>query len=469
MEHMSFDEIVSAVHGEVVLKGDYSEFNAVSTDTRKIEKKDIFVALKGENFNGNEYIKTASEKGAAICIVDEILYKDDEISKSTTIVKVKDTKQALLDLAEAYRAKLNLKVVAITGSAGKTSTKDLVAAALSGKYKVFKTAGNFNNQIGLPLMIFKLDNSYDIAVLEMGMNNFNEIHTMAKAAQPDIALITNVGTAHIGNLGSRENILKAKMEITDFFNDENILIINGDNDMLGTIKDKQYSIVKSGIECEIDFKAVNIKLGENCVDFEVAEKNNSTKENFHLDIPGKHTILNAMLAVTCGRVMNMSYQEIRQGLKNLQSTSMRMEIIEGNKFTIINDCYNANPDSMKAAIDVLKNSKGKRKIAVLGIMGELGEVAFASHKQVGEYAAQNNIDLFVTIGEYNKAYEEGFKLAGSGKSVSGNDKYRAFENYDGAVDFLVKEYLQKEDTVLVKASRAAKFETIVEKLKKSNS
>ncbi len=466
---MNFDEIVSAVHGEVVLKGEYSGFNAVNTDTRKIEKEDIFVALKGENFNGNEYIKTASEKGAAICIVDEILYKDEEIKKNTTIVKVKDTKQALLDLAEAYRAKLNLKVVAITGSAGKTSTKDLVAAALSGKYKVFKTAGNFNNQIGLPLMIFKLDNSYDIAVLEMGMNNFNEIHTMAKAARPDVALITNVGTAHIGNLGSRENILKAKMEITNFFNEKSILIINGDNDMLETVKDKQYSIIKSGIECEADFKAINTKLGENCVDFEVSEKNNSTKERLHLDIPGKHAISNAMLAVTCGRIMNMNYEEIKQGLKNLQATSMRMDIIEGNKFTIINDCYNANPDSMKAAIDVLMNSRGKRKIAVLGTMGELGEVAFASHKQIGEYAAQNNIDLLVTIGDYNKAYEEGFKAVDNGQLTVDSYKYKAFENYDDAVDFLVKEYLQKEDTILVKASRAAKFETIVEKLKKSNS
>ena len=462
---MSFSEIVSAVHGEVVLKGEYPGFNAVNTDTRKIEKKDIFVALKGENFNGNEYIKAASEKGASICIVDEILYKDEEIKKNTTIIKVKNTKQALLDLAEAYREKLNLKVVAITGSAGKTSTKDLVAAALSGKYKVFKTAGNFNNQIGLPLMIFKLDNSYDIAVLEMGMNNLNEIHTMAKAARPDISLITNVGTAHIGNLGSRENILKAKMEITDFFNAKNILIINGDNDMLGTVKDKQYSIVKCGIDCEADFKAISIKLGENCVDFEVAEKDSSTKENIHLDMPGKHTILNAMLAVTCGRIMNMNYEEIRQGLKNLQATSMRMDIIEGNKFTIINDCYNANPDSMKAAIDVLKDSRGKRKLAVLGTMGELGEVAFASHKQIGEYAAQNNIDLLITIGDYNKAYEEGFKAVDNGQL----NKYKAFENYDDAVDFLIKEYLQKEDTVLVKASRAAKFETIVEKLKKSNS
>ncbi|MBI6873089.1 UDP-N-acetylmuramoyl-tripeptide--D-alanyl-D-alanine ligase [Clostridium aciditolerans] len=462
MEYMSFDEIVSAVQGEVVLKGEYSGFNAVSTDTRKIEKGNIFVALKGENFNGNEYIKTASEKGAAICIVDEIRYKDEEIKNYTTVIKVQSTGSALLDLAEAYRSKLNLKVVGITGSAGKTSTKDLVAAALSGKYKVFKTAGNFNNQIGLPLMIFKLDNSYDIAVLEMGMNNLKEIHTMAKAARPDVALITNVGTAHIGKLGSRENILKAKLEITDFFNSKNILIINGDNDMLSSVENSNYQVIKTGIDSNADFKADNIELGEDYVEFEVIEGKGCTKEKFHIDMPGKHTISNALLAIGCSKIMNMDYENIRQGLKNIQTTSMRMDIIKGEKFSIINDCYNANPDSMKVAIDVLKNSNAQRKVAVLGTMGELGEEAFNSHKDVGEYAGKNNVDLLITIGEYSKAYEEGFS-----EVQDNRQQHRAFENYDDAVDFLTKEYLQEGDTVLIKASRAAKFELIVEKLKKN--
>lgn len=459
---MSFDEIVSAVQGDVVLKGEYSGFNAVSTDTRKIEKGNIFIALKGENFNGNEYVKIASEKGACICIVDEIRYKDEELKNYTSIIKVQNTGEALLDLAEAYRAKLNLKVVGITGSAGKTSTKDLVAAALSGKYKVFKTAGNFNNQIGLPLMIFKLDNKYDIAVLEMGMNNLKEIHTMAKAARPDVALITNVGTAHIGKLGSRENILKAKLEITDFFTSKSILIINGDNDMLSKVQSSSYQVFKTGIDNDTDFKAGNIQLGEDYVEFEVIEGNKETKEKFHIDMPGKHTISNALLAIGCSKVMNMSYEDIRQGFKNLQTTSMRMDITKGEKYTIIDDCYNANPDSMKAAIDVLKNFNAKRKIAVLGTMGELGEEAFKSHKNVGEYAGKNNIDLLVTIGQYSKAYEEGFReVQDSGK------QHKAFENYQDAVDFLTKNYLQEGDTVLVKASRAEKFELIVEKLKKS--
>jgi UDP-N-acetylmuramoyl-tripeptide--D-alanyl-D-alanine ligase len=462
---MTLDEIVSAVQGEIVLKGEFTGFNVVSTDTRMIEKDSIFIALKGEKFDANEYIEEASEKGAAICIVDRIKYNPEEIQKHTTVIKVQDTAKALLDLAEFYRSKLNLKVVAITGSTGKTSTKDLVAAALSAKYKVFKTEGNFNNQIGLPLMIFKLDNSYDIAVLEMGMNNLNEIHSMAKSARPDIALITNVGTAHIGMLGSRENILKAKLEITDFFNDKNLLIINGDNDLLSTVKTDKFRIVKTGIDNDVEFKAEDIQLGEAYVDFTLRERAQNSADKFHADVPGKHTISNALLAIACGKLLDMENREISEGLKNLQTTAMRLDIIKGNKFNIINDCYNANPESMKAAIEVLKNVNSNRRVTVLGTMGEQGQVAFQSHRTVGQCAAENEIDLLLTLGEFSNAYEEGFK-AGLTNEFKG--EFKAFDDYDKAVEYLLNEYLKPGDTVLVKASRAEKFEKIVDKLKKNN-
>jgi UDP-N-acetylmuramoyl-tripeptide--D-alanyl-D-alanine ligase len=459
---MTFDEIITAVQGEVVLQGQYNEFNVVSTDTRRIEKGDIFIALKGEKFDANNYIKEASDKGAVICIIDKIKYKEEQIQKHTTIIKVEDTGKALLDLAEFYRSKLDLKVIAITGSTGKTSTKDLVAAALGSKYKVFKTEGNFNNQIGLPLMIFKLDNSYDIAVLEMGMNNLNEIHSMAKVARPEIALITNVGTAHIGMLGSRENILRAKLEITDFFGSNNSLIINGDNDLLSGIKTDKFNIIKTSIDSNGEFKAEDIELGEECVDFTIKEKLNNIKGKIHVDVPGKHTISNSLLAIASGRLLDMDYEEITSGLKKLQTTSMRLDIIRGIKFNIINDCYNANVESMKAAIDVLKNVKSNRKIAVLGTMAELGDEAFNSHRSVGEYAAKNGVELLLILGEFTEAYEEGFK------SVLTRGEFKAFNNYDQGVAYLIDEYLESGDTVLVKASRAAKFETIVDKLKRNN-
>lgn len=248
MENIKLEEIIKAVNGELVITGEKDEYNSVSTDTRKIEKGDIFIALKGENFNGNNFVEMAIEKGAALCIVSEINFSEGKVSKSSYVIKVENTNKALLDLAKYYRSKLDIKVVAITGSTGKTSTKDLVAAVLSEKYKVFKTEGNFNNEIGLPLMIFKLDKSYDIAVLEMGMNHFNEIHNMAEAAKPDIAIITNIGISHIENLGSRENILKAKLEITDFFCKDSILIINGDDDLLSNFESDKFKVYKIGTD-----------------------------------------------------------------------------------------------------------------------------------------------------------------------------------------------------------------------------
>ncbi|MBC2580654.1 UDP-N-acetylmuramoyl-tripeptide--D-alanyl-D-alanine ligase [Clostridium sp. DJ247] len=459
MERMTYKEIVDAVQGKIILKGENFEFNAVSTDTRKIEKGNIFFALKGENFNGNNYIKEASEKGAVICIVDEIKYKEEDINKNTTVIKVEDTRKALLDLAEFYRSKLDVKVIGITGSTGKTSTKDLVAAVLSSKYKVFKTEGNFNNQIGLPLMIFKLDNSYDIAVLEMGMNNLNEIHTMAKAARPDIALITNVGTAHIGNLGNRENILKAKLEITDYFSKNNTLIVNSDNDLLSNIKEHNFRLIKTAIDNEGNFKAENIYLGEEYVEFSINESSNILDEKYHIDVPGKHTISNGLLAIVCGKILGLNYAEITDGLKKLQTTAMRLDIIKGEKFTIINDCYNANPDSMKAAIDVLKNLKAKRKIAVLGTMGELGHKSFNAHTDIGRYAFENGVDVLITIGEFSKAYEEGYNCL---------HKFKAFGDIDSASKYLLEQCLQYGDAILIKASRAMKLEIIVDILKKNN-
>ncbi|MBC2396623.1 UDP-N-acetylmuramoyl-tripeptide--D-alanyl-D-alanine ligase [Clostridium tetanomorphum] len=465
MEYLGFDEIVKAIEGEVLVKGDRFDYDGVSTDTRKIEKKNIFIALKGENFNGNAYMKQASEKGALICIIDEVLFTREEIQKHTSIIKVKDTRKALLDLAKYYRSKLNIKVIGITGSTGKTSTKDLTASVLSGKYKVFKTEGNFNNEIGLPLMIFRLDKSYEIAVLEMGMSNLQEIHRMAEVANPDIAIITNIGISHIENLKTRENILKAKLEITDFFKEKNVLIVNGDNDLLGALKNNKIKIIKTGFENKWDFYAYDIVLNESDLSFKVIEETTKEEEEIYINIPGKHNIWNALLAIACGRNLNMSFKEIKEGLKNLQTTAMRLDIIKNDSFTIVNDCYNASPDSMKAAIDVLIGINGKKKVAVLGTMKELGKEAYRAHKEVGSYAKENGVDLLIALGEFDKAFIEGFEDSHVEKSIQNSEKqYLKLDNYDEVIDFLLS-YLEKEDVVLFKASRAMKFEKMVEKLK----
>jgi UDP-N-acetylmuramoyl-tripeptide--D-alanyl-D-alanine ligase len=462
LEYISLKDIVKAIDGKIIFEGIYEGFNNVNSDTRKIEKKDLFIALKGENFNGNNYIKQASEKGASICIVDEINYDDSEIRPYTTIIKVENTRSALLDLAQYYRSILDIKVIGITGSVGKTSTKDLVAAALSYKFKVFKTEGNFNNEIGLPHMIFKLDNSYDIAVLEMGMNNLGEIHNMAKAAKPDIAVITNIGTAHIGRLKSRENILKAKLEITDFFSSENILVLNNGNDLLSTVKSNKFKINTVSLNDRSNLSAFNIKLMENSIEFSVKENDFDINEKIDVMAPGKHSVINSLLAVMCARLFKLTYNEIRLGFKNLETTKMRLEIIQGKKFKIINDCYNANPDSMKAAIDVLSDFDGNRKIAVLGTMGELGEKSQELHEEIGEYASKLGVNLLIALGEYSIYYKRGFE-----KLSINNRKIMEFKNYDEAVNFLTGSYIETGDVLLVKASRTMRFESIVEKLKEN--
>lgn len=461
MEYISLDEIIKATTGEILVKGEgaFSKgesalYNNVSIDTRAIKDKDVFIALKGENFNANDFVIDASKKGASICIIDEIKFDKKDLDKKTTVIMVADTKIALRMLAKYYLNKLDLKVIGITGSTGKTSTKDLVAAVLSAKFKVFKTLGNFNNEIGLPLMIFKLDKSYDVAVLEMGMSDFGEIHNLCEVARPNIAIITNIGISHIEHLKTRENILKAKMEITDLFSKDNVLILNSDNDLLKDIKTSNYKLIKTGIDSVADFKACDLNISEVKIAFSIIDAGNLINNRIEVDIPGRHNILNSLLAVACGRELGMSYNEIVEGFKKLEATSMRLDIIKGKGFTVINDCYNASPDSMLAAIDVLCNVSGKSKIAVFGTMRELGDNAFEEHKQVGEYANRKGIDLLITIGEFNVAYKEGF-----------NDinKYRSFESYNEAVSFL-DGMIHENDVVLVKASRYMKFERIVNEL-----
>ncbi|NFN87113.1 UDP-N-acetylmuramoyl-tripeptide--D-alanyl-D-alanine ligase [Clostridium sporogenes] len=457
MEFIKLEEIIKAVNGELVITGEKDEYNSVSTDTRKIKKGDIFIALKGENFNGNNFVETAIEKGADLCIVSELGFDKEKINKSSYIVKVENTNKALLDLAKYYKSKLDIKVVAITGSTGKTSTKDLVAAVLSEKHKVFKTEGNFNNEIGLPLMIFKLDKSYDIAVLEMGMNHFNEIHNMAEAAKPDIAIITNIGISHIENLGSRENILKAKLEVTDFFDKDNALIINGDNDLLSDFESDKYKVYKIGTENKFDFNGQNLILEEESIEFDILEQGKIAYKNFKVNVPGKHNVLNSLTAIACAKILNMDYKNIQNGIKNLKATSMRLDIIRENGFTIINDCYNASPDSMKAAIDVMENINGKRTIVLLGSMMELGNESYKAHREVSEYAKEKGIDFLFSIGEFNEAYREGFEEVNK-------DNYKSFLNNKEAAKY-IKNIIRDGDVILVKASRAMRLEEIVEELR----
>lgn len=448
---LNLAEIIKAVDGEIIVKNNEGIFNKISTDTRKIQKDNLFIALKGENFNGNDYTIQAIEKGASIIIIDDVKFKVEDLNNRGTIIKVNDTKEALGDLARFYRKKIGVKVVGITGSTGKTSTKDLVAAFLSGKYKVFKTQGNFNNEIGLPLMIFELSKDYDIAVLEMGMSNFGEINKLASIALPDVGAITNIGVAHIEYLKTRENILKEKMSITDFFENKNSLIVNCENDMLKTIVEcDKFNLERVGYDSSYNLYAKNIKLTSENTSFDVVTDDNKNYR-FTLNMVGEHNVLNALIGIQIARNFGLTFEEMEKGLGNFNATSMRLEVINKDKFTIINDSYNANPDSMKAALEVLKNYSGSRKIAVLGTMGELGDYAEEAHIQVGEFA-KDKADILLTTGEFKEYYKKGF-----------GERTVVFESKQELMQRLT-DMIKVNDTILIKASRSAKFEEITKYL-----
>lgn len=450
MLELNLQEIVKATKGALLKEADVKEIKAVSTDTRKIEEGTMFIALKGENFNGNNYVLDAFNKGAKIAIVDEVKCDLNELKEDVALIKVQNTGRALMDLAKFYREKLGLKVVGITGSAGKTSTKDLVAAVLSDKYKVFKTKGNFNNEIGLPLMILELDSTYDVAILEMGMRGLGQIKELVEIASPDLGIITNIGISHIEILKTRENILKAKMEIATFFDKNNTLVVCGNDDFLGALPEAQYKIVKTGVGENFEIGAKNIALEELSSKFTVyaGEK----EEEFSLDMPGEHNISNLMLGIAIAKELGVSFEEMKRGLKNIEATSMRLELIKKDGFSILNDCYNSSPVAVKSAIDVMKNIEGKRRIAVLGTMRELGHKSEEAHMEIGKYAKENGIEKVLCFGDFSENIKEGY---GEGCTV--------YENKEELIKDLLN-IICEGDIILVKASRSLKFEEITKAL-----
>ena len=450
MLELNLQEIVKATKGALLKEADVKEIKAVSTDTRKIEEGTMFIALKGENFNGNNYVLDAFNKGAKIAIVDEVKCDLNELKEDIALIKVKNTGRALMDLAKFYREKLGLKVVGITGSAGKTSTKDLVAAVLSDKYKVFKTKGNFNNEIGLPLMILELDSTYDVAILEMGMRGLGQIKELAEIASPDLGIITNIGISHIEILKTRENILKAKMEIATFFDKNNTLVVCGNDDFLGALPEAEYKIVKTGVGENFKIGAKNIALEELSSKFTVYD--GEKEEEFSLDMPGEHNISNLMLGIAIAKELGVSFEEMKRGLKNIEATSMRLELIKKDGFSILNDCYNSSPVAVKSAIDVMKNIEGKRRIAVLGTMRELGHKSEEAHEEIGKYAKENGIEKVLCFGNFSENIKEGY---GEGCTV--------YENKEELIKDLLN-IICDGDIILVKASRSLKFEEITKAL-----
>lgn len=427
------------------------EITEITTDSRKAQPGCLFAAIKGERADGHDFIPSVFEKGA-LCVLSE-----RELPKEQgSYIQVNSTLEALKALAEYYLEQLGIPVVGITGSVGKTSTKEMVWAVLSQKYKALKTLGNFNNELGLPLTVFRLREEDEIAVLEMGISNFGEMHRLAKIAKPDTCIITNIGACHLEFLGDREGVLRAKSEIFDFMKGDGHVILNGDDDKLSEIQEvKGIQPVFFGLDTENQVYADRIRkrglAGISCrihgpgVSFDVK-----------IPIPGLHMVYNALAGTAAGLVYGLSAEEIRRGIESLQPVGGRFHIIETEHYTIIDDCYNANPASMKASLEVLQDGV-ERKVAVLGDMGELGEDEKELHRQVGEYAGTLDLDLCICTGPLCASLAEGIRSANPSMEVI---CFPALQDLLKHLPGLLKE----KDTVLVKASHFMHFEKVVEKL-----
>lgn len=426
-----------------------AEITSITTDTREIRKGSLFVALKGERFDGHDFAIDAINKGAIA-----VLSQKDEtcFARPIPLLVVDDTYKALLALAAGYRRMLDISVVGVTGSVGKTSTKDMIASILQTAVKTAKTEGNLNNHIGVPKTIFSITEEDRAAVIEMGMNHEGEISVLSHVAAPDIAVITNVFESHIENLKTRENILKAKLEILEGMNKDAPVIVNADNDMF----EKMYEIGEHRvIRCSASgkdafFTATGIKETEAGIAFEINVDNTPLCSAF-IPVAGVHNVQNALLSAATAYVLGVSGEKISQGLSRFTPSGMRQKITSIAKMKFIEDCYNASPTSMKASLDVLKNIQGTRKVAVLGDMLELGEIEESAHKEVGKYAAEC-ADLVVACGQRAKLIADA--------AVKEGKKAVWFETISQTLEYLTKE-LKEDDCVLFKASHSMQFEKII--------
>ena len=462
MKNLKIKDIVKATKGELIVGNKEAICKKYSKDTRTIKSGDCYIGIKGESFDGNLFWEKALENGADTVVIQGVEFTEQDKTKwkNKNIIKVQDTMEALYSIARAKRELYDIPVIAITGSVGKTSTKDMIYSVLSQKYKTLKTEGNFNNDIGLPLTILKL-REHEVAVIEMGMNHKREISKLTKIAKPQLAVITNVGTAHIGNLGSRENILNAKLEILEGMQKPKI-VINNDNDLLHEWKNnlkENIEVHTFGIENKSDCMAENIKKSENNSEF-ICNINNE-KIKINVPIGGDVFIINSLCAILVGKNLGLSDKQIQDGIENFELTKKRMEIIKlKNNITLINDSYNASLDSMKASIKYLSELKGKRKIAVLGDLFELGDYSEKIHRKIGEEIVKNKIDLLYLIGENSKYIKDEALKNGMNKNniFYFNSKNEIINN--------LKNIMTENDIVLFKASNGMRLFEIVEELKK---
>lgn len=467
MPNMTLTNIANACNGTYIGAEELKEkvICGAVIDSRLVGEDYLFIPIKGERVDGHDFIPQVFEKGAC-CVLSEIELENP----AGPYIRVESSEEALKKIAAFYRQSLPIKVVGISGSVGKTSTKEMISSVISQKYNVHKTAGNFNNEIGLPLTVFGIRAEHEVAILEMGISDFNEMHRLATVANPDICVITNIGLCHLENLGTRDGILKAKTEMFDHMKEGGLAILNGDDNKLSTktcVNGRD--TVFYGFDADAKLDEEGIPMAEKGIyatdvtnlGFEGMEAVIHTPQGefrANITIPGEHNVYNALAATAVGLELGLTLEEIQKGIEEAKTIAGRTNLVKANGMNVIDDCYNANPVSMEAAMDVLSHAKG-RTIAVLGDMGELGEDEKALHFRVGKCVAEKKIHTLFCAGVLAAEYKAGVE------SVENDCKVFHFENKDDMITELCS-YVKEGDNILIKASHFMDFPKVVEALTK---
>lgn len=452
---MKLKDIVKITRGKL-LSGDPQKDidpSRISTDSRSIKKNDLFLALKGDNFDGNGFIVEAFRKGATGAIGAGP--KPHGLGSKLAFIRVKDTTRALQDIAAAHRNNFKIPVIAVTGSNGKTTVKDMIASALSGRYRVLKNEGTKNNHIGLPQTLLKLNREHGACVVELGTNHPGEIKILAAIASPDIAVITNIGPSHLEFLGDLDGVYKEKTEIIRYLGKgRGILVLNGDDKYLSRIKEKGFRIVRYGFDGGDDYAAEILGAGNGRASFSV-----NLKDIFSIRMPGIHNIYNALAAIAVARLLKVPYALIKRSLARFKPADMRMVRDGSEGIDIINDSYNSNPMSVSAALEVLESYPASSRWVVFGDMLELGGKSEYFHRMAGVLVAKSGADGLLTLGKFSR-----YALAEAGASGMREDRLWHCQGHAEAADIL-KRVAAKGDVILVKGSRGMKMEKVIEKFK----
>ncbi len=450
MDKLSLAE-VAQVTGAKINSDAEIFFEDIITDSRKITSGSLFVALKGETFNGEDFAAEALKKGASAVMVSEGFDKNLD----SIILKVADTLAAYRQIAGAWRERFNIPIVAVTGSNGKTTTKDLTAAALNGCGHVLKTSGNFNNEVGVPMTLLELNDKHQAAVVEIGMRGLGQIESLAEVVKPTIGIVTNVSEAHIELLGSIENIARAKGELVEAIKSGGTIILNADNRhtaAMKTLAGEGVRVLTYSLEKDADFIAKDILIGSVSTEFTLSFR--GREYDFEIPMLGRHNVSNALAAIAAGYACGLSVPQVQRGFSTLTTTKMRFEVIRRDGLTIVNDAYNASPASMRVAIKTTSEVYNGRLIAVLGDMLELGDISEQIHREIGAELVENKFDMLITLGELGKFIAAGARDAGL------KDVY-TFDTHEDAAKKIL-ELVRDGDTILFKASHVMHMEKIIE-------